>query len=219
MTPRPEVTRFVRNQSGRNGLKPSVIVVHTTEGHDRPGVGDLEALASWFDNPAASASSHVGNDAEGNDSRMVADERKAWTQGVENPKCLSIEQVAFARFTRGEWLKRKPQLRNTAEWIAYWSAKYDIPIRQSTSHGVCQHTDFPSQTHTDCGPGYPMDLVLSYAKTARNGMDPASLKERRWRRSLRIVRSKAARRGWDKPLRVRGRKLKALITRELKKRQ
>lgn len=166
--PSPEVTRHVRNQSSRNGLKPRIICLHTTEGHDRPGVVDLHGLASWFDNPASQASSHVGNDKEGNDSRMVADDRKAWTAGHVNGYALQIEQVGFARFSRDEWLNnRHKQLENTAAWIAYWSKKYGIPIRHSTSHGVCQHSDVSGPGgHSDCGPGYPFDYVLKLARGA-----------------------------------------------------
>ena len=62
---RPEVIvrHNTKSQSSRNGAKPSLIVLHTTEMHNRPGVEDLMALASWFDNPRAQASSHIGNDA------------------------------------------------------------------------------------------------------------------------------------------------------------
>lgn len=191
MAPRPEVTRWVGNQSSRNGVSPKVIVLHTTEGHNRPGLEDLRGLGSWFDSPRAQASSHVGNDAEGNDARYVADERKAWTQGVENPKCLSIEQIGFASQSREDWLKLEKQLRNTAEWIAYWSKKHDIPITKSTQHGVCQHTDFPSQTHTDCGDGYPIDHVLKLAQEITQGTSP--VREKKWERSLSIQRSRLAR--------------------------
>jgi hypothetical protein len=191
--PRPEVTKIVRNQSSRNGVKPRVIVLHSTESHERPGLSDLQGLGSWFDNGSAQASSHVGNDAEGNDARFVADDRKAWTQGQENPRCLSIEQIGFARESRKQWLDQPKQLRNTAEWIAYWSKKYGIPIRKSTQHGVCQHTDFPSQSHTDCGPGYPFDHVLSLAREIADGVVPEDVRENKWKRKLRIQRSRLAR--------------------------
>lgn len=180
MTPRPEVTRFVRNQSSRGGVRPDTIVLHTTQGHDRPGVGDLADLGGFFDRAAVEASSHVANDQEGNDARYVSDDRKAWTQAAPNPYCLSIEQIGFAEFTRQEWLnERMPQLRNTAEWIAYWSKLHGIPIVKATRRGVCQHSDLgvAGGGHHDCGPGYPLDVVLDLARQA----DPEARRLAKWR--------------------------------------
>ena len=125
------------NQSSRNGLKPRLIVLHTTEGHNRPGLSDLRGLVSFFDNPRNQVSSHVANDAEGNDARIVPDERKAFTQAAFNSIALSIEQIGFASQTEFP----QAQLENTARWIAHWSRKWGIPIRHSTSSGVCQHRD------------------------------------------------------------------------------
>jgi hypothetical protein len=183
VTPRPEVTRLVVNQSSRGGVAPRVIVLHTTEGHDRPGVEDLRGLGAFFNQPAAQASSHVANDQEGNDARFVPDSRKAWTQAAANPYCLSIEQVGFAAFGRKEWVThRMPQLKNTAEWIAYWSKLHGIPIEHSPSRGVCEHRDLGPMGggHHDCGDGYPLDVVLKLAEDA----NPAVRKLAKWRAEL-----------------------------------
>ena len=118
---------------------------------------------SFFDNPRSQVSSHVANDAEGNDARIVPDEAKAFTQAAFNSIALSIEQIGFAS------QKQFPQaqLENTARWIAHWSRKWDIPIKQSTSHGVCQHRDLGRSGggHVDCGPNYPFDKVLAMARS------------------------------------------------------
>lgn len=231
MAPRPEVTRYVSSQSSRNGAKPALIVLHTTEGHDRPGVSDLEGLGAFFD--TVDASSHVANDRDGNDARYVADERKAWTQAHYNPVSLSIEQIGFARFSRDDWVKdRSAQLRNSAEWIAYWSKLHGIPIQEGevrnghvVKPGVITHAALGQLGggHHDPGGGYPLDLVLAMARQIEA---PMGRKERRWRRELRVLRSKAARRKrshkrpiWLEADRVRGRKLKELILREARRRQ
>jgi len=161
--PRPEITANVVNQSSRNGLKPRIIVLHTTEGHNRPGLSDLQGLVSFFNNPASKVSSHVANDAEGNDARIVPDERKAFTQAAFNSVSLSIEQIGFA--SQKEFTEA--QLKNTAHWIAHWSKKFGIPITHSTTHGVCQHKDLGAQGggHHDCGPNYPLAKVLSMARS------------------------------------------------------
>ena len=64
--PRESFAVSVRNQSSRNGVAPRIIVLHSTESDNRDGLADLRAVAGWFDNPKAQASSHVIVDAEGN---------------------------------------------------------------------------------------------------------------------------------------------------------
>jgi len=155
-------------QSSRNGLKPRLIVLHDTEGANVPGIRDLESLGAYFDKPSTQASSHVGVDAEGNAALFVADGAKAWTQSSYNSISLSVEQIGFA--SQVAW--PEAQLRKTAQYIAYWSKKHDIPIISSTVHGVCQHSALGAAGggHADCGPNYPFDRVLSLARDyAKNG--------------------------------------------------
>jgi N-acetylmuramoyl-L-alanine amidase-like protein len=160
--PQPEITASVCNQSSRGGLKPRIIVLHTTEGHNRPGLTDLDGLVRFFDSPSSQASSHVANDAEGNDARMVPDDAKAWTQAAFNAVALSIEQIGFAAQTT--W--PEAQLRNTASWVAHWSQRWDIPLVRSTTLGVCQHVDLGASGggHHDCGSDYPFDRVVALAR-------------------------------------------------------
>lgn len=185
MAPRPEITNYVRNQSDRQpGSKIKLIVLHTTEGHNRPGLEDLKNLAGWFNNPAAQASSHVGNDAEGNDARFVADSKKAWTCAAYNSASLNIEQIGFSATAQATWLaQNQKQLRNTAEWIAWWSKEHNIPIRKGRVFrgkvllsGVVQHSDLGTEggNHGDCGEGYPFKYVMKLAKQIRNGETPAA---------------------------------------------
>lgn len=165
---RPERTKISPCKSSRNGVKPRLIVLHITVSHNRPGLADLDAILEYFSHTSTQASSHIVNDAEGHDARCVPDAEKAWTQAAFNSLALSIEQIEYSdKRTRQEWLDgNRPQLENTAAWIAYWSRKYGIPITQSTSHGVCEHRNLGSAGggHSDCGPGYPMDWVLSRAR-------------------------------------------------------
>lgn len=177
----PEVHRIVRNQSDREmgtGWR-KLIVIHTTEGHDQEGIGDLEALAGWFDNPEAQASSHVANDRDGNDARFVEDHRKAWTCCGFNAVSLNIEQIGFASFARNTWLKhRHRQLVNTAHWVAYWAEKHDIPLQHAkvsgavvTKRGVCGHGDLGEFGcgHHDPGEGFPLAYVIDMARYINGG--------------------------------------------------
>jgi N-acetyl-anhydromuramyl-L-alanine amidase AmpD len=142
---------------------------------NRPGLKDLKELGAWFDNPQSAVSSHVANDADGNDAQYVRDRRKAWTQVAFNSVSLSIEQIATTGFDRGKWLdKRAPQLENTARWIAHWHRKWNIPIRRAEvsgsaviKSGVATHEQLGEAGggHHDPGLGYPFEHVLRLART------------------------------------------------------
>lgn len=160
--PFERVKMNVACQSSRNGAKPTLIVLHDTEGANLPGIADLEGLGAYFDRPSTQASSNVGVDADGNSALFVPDAAKAWAQMAYNPVALSVEQIGHA--SQQDWPER--QLRKTAQYIAYWSKKYGIPITQSTKLGVCQHRDLGAAGggHVDCGPSYPILHVLELAR-------------------------------------------------------
>lgn len=165
--PHAEYHRNVVNQSSRYGVKPRLIVLHITVSHNRPGAADALAIADFFNNSSAQASSHLVIDAEGHSVRCVPDGAKAWTQAAFNPQALSIEQVEYADKPRAQWLaENKAGLERTALQVAWWAHKYGIPITHSTYKGVCQHRDLGAAGggHTDCGPGYPFDWVLARAR-------------------------------------------------------
>ncbi len=178
-----DFTHIVRNQSDRvpAGRTPTLIILHTTEGANQPGIQDLNALVSWFDNPASQASSHVGIDAEGNCVRMVRDERKAWTAGNYNSVSLNIEQVGRASTTKDNWIEGYHHgLHRVARQMAEWSRRWKIPLQHSIVHGVCQHVNVSGPGgHTDCGPGYPETYVTRWARLIR------------WRLAGRPERSRA----------------------------
>jgi hypothetical protein len=163
----------VVNQSDRTGgVKPSIVVLHSTESHPRPGKSDLAAVTSWFNNPAAQASSHVIVDADGLSARCVPDNRKAWTCVSYNSVSLNIEQIGFASQGWKGWRRNWKELRETARWIAHWSLAHGIPIRRGeVSHGTVQRSGVTTHAalgslgggHTDPGP-YPMKRVLLLAR-------------------------------------------------------
>lgn len=171
---KPDYTHLVGNHSSRGGVNPRLITVHTTEGSNHPGITDLRGLGDLFDSPSSEASSTVANDGDGNDARFVRDEDKAWTQAADNSFCLSIEQIGFASTTREDWFHKYPhQLANTARWIAYWSEKWNIPIRRGAApagtllrSGVASHKQLGilGGGHSDPGPGYPFRYVLLMAR-------------------------------------------------------
>jgi hypothetical protein len=171
--PHVEISRSSPNCSSRNGSRPRRIVLHITVSHNRPGLSDLRGMVDYLCRRDVQASSHIINDAEGHDARIVPDHLKAWTQAAYNPDSLSIEQIEYSdKRTRAEWLSgNKAQLDNTAKWIAYWSVKFGIPITHSVKHGVCGHQELgrAGGGHSDPGAGYPLDYVLEKARKIKAG--------------------------------------------------
>lgn len=165
-------------QSSRNGTRPLIIVLHSTESQNIPdSIRDLQGIGDFFNRLATQASSHVATDADGQSARYVPDDRKAWTCAGFNPVSLNIEQIGLA--AQKEW--KVAELRETARWIAHWSLAHGIPITPgavSGSHvtraGVVYHSQLGSfgGGHSDPGGGYPLEKVLDYAfayRAAREG--------------------------------------------------
>jgi hypothetical protein len=172
--PHVDYRQLVRNKSSRAGAKPVLIVVHATQSAELTGLGDLKGVGSWFDNPAAQASSHVCTDGEGHSARFVRDEDKAWHVASYNRVSLGIEQIGFAEFQR--W--QEAELRETARWIARWSVLHGIPIQKGKVSqteirvlrpGVVRHSDLGALGggHFDPGRPYPLHDVLDMAREYR----------------------------------------------------
>ena len=165
----------------RGAAPIDAIVIHVTESPDRPGTADLTKLARFLAGRGLAA--HAADDAEGNSSRMVADDRLAYHATYWNQGTVGIEQVAYADLGREQWLsQRRAQLDTTAAWIAYWARQYRIPIRRCevdglrynrrkrvvagtiVKRGVCSHAELDPRNRDDPGPGYPWDYVLAKAR-------------------------------------------------------
>lgn len=170
--PNVVVERNVVNQSSRSGVRPRLIVLHSTESTEVKGSGDLAAIAAYFDNPAAQASSHVITDGDGNSARCVPDAAKAWTCVSFNSLSLNIEQIGRAAST--VWSEEIQ--RETARWIAKWSKDWGIPIVRGavsgtsvTRSGVVFHSELGAAGggHSDPGANYPIGKVLDLAEAYR----------------------------------------------------
>lgn len=166
-------THIVRNQSRRTAANIKLIILHLTDGSNIKGTADLDGLVSWFDNPSSGVSCHEGLDAEGNTVTMVKDDMKAWHVANFNSISLGIEQmgkIGDPPHSKKFWVNDYHYgLRAAARKIALWSIKHDIPIKHSTSNGVCQHKDLGELggNHDDCGPTYPERYVLVWAQLWR----------------------------------------------------
>lgn len=167
------------NYSSRGGAKVTTIVLHTAE-----GATTIESLGSWFANPSAQVSSHVGiDDTPGVIGEYVTRDGKAWTAGNANPWSVQAELCAFAAWTADDWADHPVMLANTAAWIAEEAVAFGIPLtllsasdaQNPDMSGVCQHNDLGSMGggHWDCGPGFPIGDVLAAAAAGTQPAPPA----------------------------------------------
>lgn len=162
-----------------SGGTKRLIVIHTMEGFTGPnGAYDC---AKYFQTDCG-ASSHVCIDNNrGKVWECVSRSYSSWTQCGFNSQAVSMEQSGFASWSRQYWLdNRNDQLHNAADWIAEESKALGIPIvkltssqAQSSGKGVCFHSDLGSTGcgHSDPGSGWPLDVVLEWAK---GGFTPAT---------------------------------------------
>lgn len=160
--------------SSRNRKTVRLLALHTTEGILRNG-----DLRSFFNRSNAQGSSHASADDSGNydDSGFVPYDRAAWTLRSGNSVSENIEICGFARWTRQEWLTtHRNRIVAAAKWLAVRSKARNIPLVYLTHDqlraghsGVIQHNDWTiamkDGTHWDCGPGFPIDVVIEMART------------------------------------------------------
>jgi hypothetical protein len=163
------------NYSYRDPGAVTRLVLHTTEGVQR-----IRDLGYFFQGPVG-ASSHSGSDNYEDlvFGAYVDENDSAWTQANANPWCISLEQCtpegASYTWSRDYWLGSYERLlRNGAYWLAAMGAKWNIPLTELSPsqaqnpgvRGVCQHVDLGSMggNHGNCGPGYPIDVVLGWAR-------------------------------------------------------
>ena len=169
--PHVDVVDYSQHCNVDGMVHPTLIVIHATAGHNRPGVVDLVSLGRWFSDPSSEVSCHVATDNEGNSARFVRDGDKAWHVGAFNRLARGIEQVLpgdGSEVTRAMY-------RETARWVALWSRQSHIPIRKGaveglivTRSGVVRHSELgvAGGGHRDPGP-YDMHAMLSLARFYR----------------------------------------------------
>lgn len=174
--PEPETGRIAipeqtsPNSSPRGSAPVRLIILHTAE-----GARTVQELGNYFAASSVQVSSHVGIDDNGIEEYVPYD-REAWTTRSANPISDNAELCGFAAWTRAQWLnEHMPMLENAAAWVAARCAARNVPIVKLTpaqvgsGHaGVCGHVDWTigmkDGTHTDPGPGFPWDVVISLAQ-------------------------------------------------------
>lgn len=148
-------------------LKPRLIVLHSTEGHDREGAKDIEGVLKYLENKGYGV--HFCIDKEGFLGQGATIRRIVYHAAGVNSRAIGIEMIGFARFGIAGWLARPRQLRKVAITLAWIHLRTGIPLVRSTTFGVAFHKDFPAGGHHDPGM-YPIRRVLRLArKYAKHG--------------------------------------------------
>jgi hypothetical protein len=170
------------NYSSR-GSDITQITFHTSEGSD-----DGDNLAGWIQNPASQVSYHAAVDNYQPDLvfRFVDSDSKAWSQAAGNPWALSVcfctPSGAASGWSRDTWLSKGWMLNSGAAIARTFCDWYGIPIKalnnsqsQSGQPGINQHVNGGSSWggHTDCGNGFPMDVMLQKISGSQPATPPA----------------------------------------------
>ena len=146
-------SNYTTSNREANGLKVRWIVVHDIEGTEA-------SCISWFQNPAAEASSHYVIGYDGTVHQMVPEKDIAWHAGNwdYNQHSIGIEHAGFADsdyFTDAEY-------RASAKLVAFLIRRYNITLVRPTgiapadseeSSGVIGHDQVPDPGSPQLGGG------------------------------------------------------------------
>lgn len=194
---KPDHVLLSPNTSGKRSLANLLwIIVHTDESaydYAAKRIRDLgwsaKRLAEYQQSPSAGGSYTGAGDRDGLTCRIAEDGSVTWSTGnLGNSLGINFCFAgSTAHYTRAQWLERMTQLRAGARVVAYWAAKYGIPVRKlqpgdmkARRKGIGGHDDareLGSTTHWDPGPGFPWDVFLDLVKKAGKTMDDAKLRE------------------------------------------
>lgn len=162
---------FIQDRVPTHGTRPSTkfIVLHTTE-----GTGTVESYAAYFRRTPAELGSSFLIEQKGRAGIYVtALGQRTYHVKSHNSEMIGIEQVGFASTSRKLWETTfRRQLMATAWTVAWLCDELNIPCIVAAndkrvmlhSKGILQHKQVPDNDHSDCGPGYPIDLVMGWAQ-------------------------------------------------------
>lgn len=165
---KPKVNVDRRSSGNVHGsLRPKVIVLHSTESHDRPGTSDVSGVLKFLEDHRESLGIHWVVDQEGNVGQGANLNQMVYHAKGANSFSVGIEQIGFAHSTEWKRKDRLAQLDKVAKLLAYMHKELGIPLKRSTTHGIALHRDFPAGDHSDPGTAseYPANYVIRLAQT------------------------------------------------------
>ncbi|MGE0707179.1 MAG: N-acetylmuramoyl-L-alanine amidase [Planctomycetota bacterium] len=143
------------NYTARSSRTIDRIVIHTIEGSEAGAI-------SWFQNSSSRVSAHYVNSHAGRITRMMRDSDVAWHCRDWNYRAIGIENEGYAY--RNTWTDA--QMRSLAALVAYLCKTHGIPVDRTHIVG---HVEVPGNTHTDPGPYFDWNRLISDVRALRNG--------------------------------------------------
>jgi hypothetical protein len=167
----------IHDSGTRNESAIKLIVIHSTEGDTATGA------ATWFESKDRrnKGSAHlVVDDREC--FRTLENNVIPWGAKGANTNGFHIEHAGHAKeWDRQKWMSHEGTLRRGAFKAALHARKFDIPLRLLSADdlrrgrsGFVTHvtvTQVFGGTHTDPGPGFPLDHYMDLVKRFAQEMD------------------------------------------------
>lgn len=171
-----ELDRMGNSRNGRGGARVRYFFLHTEEGNS-----SAESLASYLNNPAHDASYHY-TCRDGVLCDVVDTDYASWSVGDANSYSINFCFAGSrANMTRAQWLARENDIAIAAYVAVQDSRKYGYSLAilgtggkyNPGSTGIADHqyvTDVIGWgTHTDVGPGFPVDVLAKYVALYSGG--------------------------------------------------
>jgi hypothetical protein len=153
----------------RSHHQKTLIVLHETVSHNRPGTGDITSVAAFMDKEGLEIHGIIdmdGNAAWCDDPDAVYDHAASGSGNV-NTRSIGFELVSEIPFEKSKAKRkemwedesRRKQLDTVAAWCAWLSTQHPIPLRFSradrpgiTTHWNVSQTYDVKDGHWDCWP-------------------------------------------------------------------
>ena len=154
-------------------IKPvRLVVLHTAETPCEPG--RAMGIARYLARPDVQASAHYCVDPTAT-VQGVQESDTAWAAPGANADGIQIEQAAYAAFGPADWADAAPQQMMTGQLVPLVAGicqRWDIPAVAldtagvlSGAAGITTHVAvseaYGLSDHWDCGPDYPLDVVVA----------------------------------------------------------
>lgn len=166
---------------GRESGRPSLIVIHTTEGSE--GLKSAEDGAAYDARRTDGTSTHYHHDEDTTIQCVRTEDRANTAKGTGNHRGIHHELCGRAAQDLTQWHDDASvgTLINAARQCARDAKKWNIPVKHLTvaevradERGFCGHVDitnaFHESTHTDPGAAFPWTEFLTMVREEMNNV-------------------------------------------------
>jgi len=161
----PPVTPPTYSSPNHGGARATTtgVVIHATLGNSTNPLTEYHATLNWFYSPASQVSAHAVVGPVGLVDYPVDLANEAWHCRASNATHLGIE-MCKAHVDN----PILPEILDAAaQIVARWCKQYAIPIVWSTTHGIEEHRNMPSNTDGHQDVGGPFDRADFLARVKR----------------------------------------------------